>query len=472
MNLNLSLQFDEKKKALLCGELVKFHLKITSPDLSDDNVVTDFIKRIGATVEGIEIIKESGSLMSSSSSSASLIDSLKGKKMRSVESLSNLLKNSHIKDDHPSQSQSKESQTSQSSMSSVTAKRFNSLRRVQGPPIWVDDAILVPLEAFIDPESIGSDCHKVTAKIKVSLNELIPIEIDLFNCGSSSALPTSIQSSHKLSKIGTAETSMTVLRPLDVSLQTHNLTQSHSILQLIIDYRVYEMHLSDYSDLEVYNVEIFILNNPNNFFKVSPISNHQIPFKFEGSKIQEQSHSILFNLKSSQNSKEFQSLNQEFLNIRLELSGRLKEDYFSLSFESTNTLPSFAKQEDELQISKIKILGDAYKISLFEPFQIELILNNFTKELEHFVIKIEAGDAHHSNCKRKHSHPNPNSHADNSNHTHNTVMEWFKMENDKKTPNILLSSPIDSPLKLENFPSGGSKSVILSLVPVKLGYSI
>ena len=70
MNLNLSLQFDEKKKALLCGELVKFHLKITSPDLSDDNVVTDFIKRIGATVEGIEIIKESGSLMSSSSSSA------------------------------------------------------------------------------------------------------------------------------------------------------------------------------------------------------------------------------------------------------------------------------------------------------------------------------------------------------------------------------------------------------------------
>ena len=96
-------------------------------------------------------------------------------------------------------------------------------------------------------------------------------------------------------------------------------------------------------------------------------------------------------------------------------------------------------------------------------------MNNFTKELEHFVIKIEAGDAHHSNCKRKHSHPNPNSHADNSNHTHNTVMEWFKMENDKKTPNILLSSPIDSPLKLENFPSGGSKSVILSLVPVKIG---
>lgn len=468
-NLNLSLQFDQRKKFLLCGELVKFNLKITSPDFSDDNV-PEFMERIGATVEGIEIIQDYLLTTSTSSNSADQsqsLYSLKGKKMKSVESLSNLLKTCVTRDQN--QHNSKDSQTSQCSMSSVTARRFNSLRKTQAKSVWnlEEGAILVPLEAFIDSESLGST--KGVAKIKVSLNELVPIDSisDLLsnNNHHRHVEPTSpliqIQNTtQKLLKIGQAELSLPVLRPLEVSLRTHSLSPTHSILQLNMEYNNNNNNNDSNMKLEIENVEIFISNtwNSNNSaFKIVPISNNQVPFIFETCP---QQHSLLFN---------WTLLNEidedEDFRVRVEVSGQVEQvncSVFSLSFESSisifNLFPSY--EREDVQITLLKVLND--KICPLVPFQIELILHNYSKEMKSFNLNFICD----SNLKSTRQSKQLKS----SNENANAIQEWFRMEESKKSPNILLMNPLDLPLKLERFPSGGSKAVRLKFVAIKSGF--
>lgn len=460
-NLNLSLQFDERKRFLLCGELVKFHLKITSPEFesTDQIQINNFINRIGANVEGLEILEEpeeaavvigsstSGLLTSSTSSIGSC------KKMKSVESLSNLLKTTSR--DH--QNQSKDSQISQCSMSSVTAKRFSSLRR-EVKPFWSpgDEAIFIPLEVFIDPESF--DSSRAIAKIKISLYELIAIDSLTFNYGCEIAKQTCPQ---KLQNIGQAEISLNVLRPLEVSLRTHPLSSNQAILQFIIEYSYDKTDVDKFLDLEVENVEIYLTNsfNSNNFynsfFKIVPLSAKQVPFTFETCP---QQLSLLFNL-SLFDEIPFEASSGDF-RVRFELSGRLSEtdcNIFSLSFESSiaifNIFPLADNPAEDIKITSTRILTD--KIVQYEPFQVELVLHNHTEEIKSFTLNFREP------VTRQTLTP------DTSN---NPVLKWFKMEESKKTPAILLMSPLDLPLKIDKIPSCGSKAVRLKFVPVKSGF--
>lgn len=437
--MNLSLQFDENKKFLLCGELVKFHLKVSSPDFTDD-FVQEFIERIGATVEGLEITESSFVDRSVSSSSSSL--SIKGKKMKSAESLSNLLKCAH-------DNRSKDSHSSHSSMSSIAAKRFNSLRRNQEKAFWKDDFIYIPLDIFIDPECISSSCKKASVNIKVSLNELVPIDSVIQNLYKFD--DDSINYTHKLQKIGQTEVSFSILRPLEVSLMTQSLSSSQVIVQLIIEYDQEDFKGS----LEIETVDLFISDTfgKSNYFKIDPISNCQVPIKFETCP---QQNCLLFYLTL------IEEIPLEDFGLRVELCGRLEQincNVFLISFESSfpvsSLFPIFVPNNLKITSSKLVFNDSNNSIKLFEPFQVEIILQNYNEEIDSFTINIicELATGKHRNIS---SIINP-------------IEEWFIMQESKKTSNVLLLSPIDSCLHLK-LPFAGSKSLKLTFVPVKRGF--
>lgn len=502
MNLNLSLVFDSENKFLLCGELVKFNLKISSPDFSDSSEIKEFMKIIGATVESIELEpifpnvpseqneQNCTSLVSSNSSS---IDSLKRKPMKSVESLSTLLRTSsvnclNINSDHKYtsifQNMSKDSHGSQSSlcsMTSVTAKRFDSLRSSQAEAIWCSEGsegeshdgsdcgyILIPLEIFIDPEGLSSNCNKATAKIKVSLNELSPIDTigimmnDQFGLSPESNFKIQTpQNSHKLERIGLTEISLLVIRPLDVSLRTQNISSSHAILQINSDFNC--ENDSEIS-LEIENAQIILSDsfssrkNWNNF-KISPISEAQVPFTFETSP---QQISLLFNWIALDKI----DFSCEDIVVRVEFQGKLRKktliSQISLSFESSipifNLFPQYFSTG--IQITSVQLLSNLNNILiLFEPFQIELIVKNFDEHIGsiNFVVENKLGKPEKyfsvSNLDQKNS---------------GNLKEWFKLDESKKCPSLLLISPLKG-INIQNIPPNGSKSIRLKFVPVRSG---
>lgn len=470
-NLNLALCFDQSKKFLICGELVKFHLKVTSPEF--EGVPEEFIERIAASVESIEITEESSFSMSTTASSS--LESFRGsKKMKSVESLSNLLKvvDQRANGSTHQHNHSKDSQNSQHSMSSVTARRFNSLnlnRSGQNKPFWCteESAILIPLEAFIDPECLSSSAHKAAVKFKVSLNELVPLDpleslrigfndIKWTDCVSSAA-----QSSHKLEKIGQVESSLTVLRPLEVSLRTHSLSSTQAILQIIVEFN-HEDEAADLNgNLEIEVVDIvlsdsFASRSNSNLFKISSISERQVPFTFEKSP---QQYSLLFNwtlLKQERRS----AFEDENFQLRVEIGGNLKNQTnksseLSLSFESSvpifNLFP--LSPSSGLQITSTKLIGGSLKV--FEHFQLELILHNYDDEMKSIHLDV-VQNIRGSNVNNY------------SKTTRSPVEEWFHMERVKRSPGVVVMSPLTT-LKVENIPSGGSKAIRLKLLPMKCG---
>lgn len=477
-NLNLSLSFDKSKKFLICGELVKFHLKITSPEF--ETAPKEFLEKIGAAVESIEITEESSLLaISAAPSTASSLDSFKGTKMKSVESLSNLLR---LVDQRSSGSQHNHSKDSQHSMSSVTARRFNSLslnKSAQVRPFWNSEeaAIFIPLEAFIDPECLSSGCQKAMLKFKVSLNELVPIDaLEALRMGLnefkwSDSVSSAAQSSHKLEKIGSAEESLTVLRPLEVSLRTHNLSSNQVILQILVEFN-HENEAEDLNgNLEIESVEIilsdsFTSGRISKLFKITPITEKQVPFVFETSP---QEYSLLFNWQLLQQQEKDQFL--ENYHLRVELFGKLKlkskqladennkieaempsSSEFSLSFESSvpifNLFP--VSVSSSIKITSTKLIGS---LKLFEPFQIEFILHNFDNEIQSLQLSIQENRVE----EQERSNNNYKSPVD----------EWFQTRV-KKTAGVVILSPL-TPLKVENIPSGGSKAIRLKLLPMKRG---
>lgn len=463
-NLNLSLCFDEAKKFLICGELVKFYLKITSPDF-ETIPPESFLERIGASVESIEIVSEEpGSLLDSSilSTTSSSIDSIKGRrKMKSVESLSNLLRAA----DQPSPSRT-QSKDSQQSMSSVTARRFNSLSvRSKSKPFW-NEAIFIPLEVFIDPEGFPSSHHKATVKIKVVLNELVPIDaLEALRLGFSEfkwtdSVSSAAQSSHKLEKIGSTEISLTVLRPLEVSLRTHNFSPNRVILQIIIEFNHGNEAEELNGNLEIDSCEIvlsdsFTSRKNSNLFKITPLSDKQVPFVFETSP---QQYSLLFNWTLLEQSTTFDE-NLQNLHLRVELGGKLKSktvemtSELSLSFESSvpifNLFP--APSISGIKITSTKLITKN-PLKVFEPFQIEIILHNFDNELLSLQLNVKQLIKQET-CNKSHS---------------NEVEKWFCLEREKRSPGVLIMSPL-TPLNIENIPPNGSKAIRLKLLPMKRG---
>ena len=460
--------FDSENKFLLCGELVKFSLKISSPDFTKDSEINEFMGRIGANVEAVEIAASefSGvtgqlSLLSSTSS----IDSLKGKKMKSVESLSNLLRSVEKKVDSKSHSSSKDSHGSQGSgcsMTSVTAKRFNSLRTSQAEAIWSPEmeAILIPLEIFIDPEGLPSNCNKATANIKVSLNELRPIDFVL-DIGSQDSFEGLIVDSDKLERIGQTEISLIVLRPFEVSLRTHNVSPTHALLQINSEFNCAD---EPGVSLQIENVQIILSDSFTsranwNLFKISPISDSQVPFTFETSP---QHYSLLFDwIFSNDLGKDWADFSGEDFHVRVEFQGKLLKKSFlsdiALSFESS--LPIFTIFPPILtagiQITSARLLNP--KPSIFEPLQIELILHNFDDEIRSIDLIVEnliGSDVRMPN--------NPSSSS------LNPVQEWFRLEDEKRCPSLLLLSPLKG-INVENIPSNGSKAIRLKFVPIRPG---
>ena len=451
MNLNLNLVFDSENKFLLCGELVKFNLKITSPDFTVPSSfeINEFMKRIGANVEVVEIQVDSvgaASLLSSNSS----IDSIKGKKMKSAESLSNLLRANELKS-HSS------SNGSVCSMTSVTAKRFSSLRTSQAEAIWnsEDEAILIPLEIFIDPEGLPTNCNKATAKIKVSLNELVPIaHFDNTE---------DLLSSHKLERIGQTEISLLVLRPLEVSLRTHNISSTRALLQINSEFNCCcgEDESDGVVPLTIENVQIILSDSFTsranwNRFKITPIAATQVPFTFE---LSPQQHSLLFDWKSDHRTDFAADFSGEDFHVRVEFQGKLKKKSLmsevSLSFESS--IPMFTifppVQSKGIQITSVKVLHS--KLFVLEPFQIEMILHNFDEEMKSINLEVDASAGNQSDLDSKAPFKNP-------------VQEWYRLDEDKKCPSLLLLHPLKG-VRIENIPSNGSKAVRLKFVPMRRG---
>lgn len=493
-NLNLSLCFDKSKKFLICGELVKFNLKISSPEF--ETAPEEFLERIGASIESIEITEGSGLLEAErlAVSSSSSLESIKGKKMKSVESLSNLLR---TVDQRSSESQHDHSKDSQHSMSSVTARRFNSLsvnRSIQKKPFWDSEevAIFIPLEAFIDPECLSSSCQKAIVKFKVSLNELVAIdELEVLRLGFNEfkwtdSVSSAAQSSHKLERIGLVELCMTVLRPLEVSLRTHNLSSNQVILQILVEFN-HENEAEDLNgNLKIESVEIglsdsFTSRKSSNFFKITPISEKQVPFVFETSP---QQYSLLFNWTLLKQQEE-QFL--ENYHLRVELFGKLLDktreniardnaareisdnttdnttdrtgtatSELSLSFETSvsifNLFP--VSPSSGIKITSTKLIGT---LKVFEPFQIELILHNFDDETKSLLL----------NIIQEFNEKDKDKYKDNFIKSPSPVDEWFQSRV-SKTPGVVIMSPLTT-LKVENIPSGGSKAIRLKLLPMKRG---
>lgn len=472
MHLNLSLIFDSENKFLLCGELVKFNLKITSPDFTEPSEIAEFMKRIGANVEAVEIeTAELGGLSGQASllSSNSSIDSLKGKKMKSVESLSNLLRSTT--ENKLSFATYSDSQVSVCSMTSVTAKRFSSLRSSQAEATWnsEEEAIFIPLEIFIDSEGLPMNCKKATANIKISLNELVPTIFDShdnFNIDHYDDNYDFINSSHKLERIGQVEISLLVLRPFEVSLRTHTISSTRALLQINS-----EFNCQDDSEisLKIENVKIILSDSFSsranwNLFNISPISDSQVPFTFETSP---QQVSLLFNFLRvfANNSTDFSG---EDFHIRVEFQGKLMKKSFlseiSLSFESSipifNIFPPVITKG--IQITSVKLLTTNPVI--FEPFQIELILHNFDEETRSIDLRIE----------NKNIETEENGFVSTKNNSYksianNSVQEWFKLQEQKKCPSLLLLSPLGG-INIENIPPNGSKAIRLKFVPIRPGF--
>lgn len=459
-NLNLSLCFDDSKKFLICGELVKFNLKITSPEFESEP--REFLERIGASVDSIEI-SDIISDYSMSTTASSSIDSFKGKKMRSVESLSNLLSRAAKAD----QRVSNHSKDSQQSMSSVTAsRRFNSLsmnRASESKAFWnsEDEAIFIPLEAFIDPECLKTS-HKATVRIKVSLNELVPIDaLEALKLGFNEfkwtdSVSSAAQSSHRLEKIGQIETCFTVLRPLEVSLRTHNLSSNQVILQINVEFN-HEIGEELNGNLRIETVEINFSDSftSKKAFKITPISDKQVPFVFETSP---QQYSLLFNWTLL----EEQQIPQDDFHLRVELGGKLKSSELSLSFETfvpifnlfpVSVFPSGVK------ITSTKLIGHE-TLKVFEPFQLEIILHNFEKDTKSLQLDIQSAQVN----KNEHSNKSDDSRIS----VRSQVKEWFRLEQLKNSPGLVLMSPL-TPLNIENIPSGGSKAIRLKILPMKRG---
>jgi len=487
-NLSLSLQFDQQKKFLLCGELLNFQVKLTSPDFGVETCCTPeffhFLDQIGAAVESIDISTHSvASYSSSASLSASSLDSLRGKKMKSVESLSNLLKDTTLTS--PSSfSHSKDSQTSQSSMSSVTARRFNSLganRTKLSKPFWnaEEEAVYIPLEAFIDPEALGStSCHKAIAKFRISVNELVPVDLgfdflgfDLGETAPSSA--SDLINGHRLVKIGQIETSFTVLRPIEVSLRTHRLPSNQIILQLNVHFD--HRDPGEFDDLvgfiEIDSVDIVLSDSFTSKccdvstldFIITPLSSDQVPFVFDACP---QTFSLIYS---------WTILNEEVLRrddfrLTAELRGKLngpdqqEGTPLSLSFESSlpieTLFPKTLEQSIHPQITKIKLLDSDCRensLKVYEPFEIEVFLHNPTSDSMPISIEVIQRYAARSSSK-----VSPTSSI-------NPIEAWFQMENLRKTPGILLLNPLVFPLDLGLISPYGFKSVRLQLIPVRRG---
>lgn len=468
-NLNLSLCFDKSKKFLICGELVKFHLKITSPEF-ESCAPEEFLERIGASVESIEITEESSLLSTmSTASNTSSLESLKGRKMKSVESLSNLLR---TVDQRSSGSQHNHSKDSQHSMSSVTARRFNSLsinRSTHAKPFWNSEeaAIFIPLEAFIDPECLSSTCQKAVVKFKVSLNELVPIDaLEALRMGFNEfkwtdSVSSAAQSSHKLERIGLVEESLTVLRPLEVSLRTHNLssTSNQVILQILIDFN-HEQEAEDLNEnLEIETCEIvlsdsFTSRKTSNLFKITPISEKQVPFVFETCP---QQYSLLFHWTKTTN------IQDEFIenyHLRVELGGKLRSNSSEISLSFETAVPIFnlfpVSQFSGIKITSTKLIGT---LKVLEPFQVEMILHNFDDEIKSLQLSVEENRVEDEEQKQKQEKMTMTFKS--------PVDEWFKTRV-KKTPGLVIMSPL-TPLKVENIPSSGSKAIRLKLLPMKRG---
>lgn len=451
-NLNLSLHFDPFKKFLICGELVKFNLKITSPDFGDD--INEFVERIGAAVEAIEIVEESNMSLSNSSISESYS---KGRKMKSVESLSNLLRATTLT------SSGSSSSDSQRSMSSVTARRFNSLsqnRSSETKAFWdpSDRSIIVPLEAFIDSECLSVTCRKGTVKFKISLNELVPISDDIVAYSKRMDGAASVaQSSHRLQKIGQAEMSFPVLRPLEVSLRTHSLSPTQVLLQINLEYEAESLEgLLGIDKVDIVLSDSFTSRTQKSAqFRISPLSESQVPFVFETSP---QQRSLLYNWTLLTPCDLIEDLND--FHLRVELFGKLlttsvDPSEISLSFESSlpiyNLFPKIEHSGVEITSTKLK---NSEALRVFEPFQVELILHNY--EASSVSLTLNIVDPQKSETQKT---PRTES---------NPIQEWFQMERRRKTPGLLLMSPL-TPLKVENLPPGGSKSIRLQFVPAKQG---
>lgn len=512
-NLTLSIQFDQEKKFLLCGELINFHLKLTSPDFNSDTIVTkefvDFIERIGAAVESIEITEEftDKSRSNSNSFSASSLDSLKGRRMKSVESLSNLLRDSarELEPTHPL-THSKDSQNSQQSMSSVRARRFNSLspnRSSDVKPFWSEEegAVLVHLEAFIDSEIIGSNCNKATAKFKVGLNELIPLDaleslgFDDYNANTLIDHFPGAKSSHKLQKIGHAETSLIVLRPLEVSLRTHKLTTNQVIIQLNVEFSHEDNTLN--GNIEIQSVDIILSDSftsrnqssllaieskeslaSNLNFKITPLTSSQVPFVFEMSP---QEYSLLFNWTSLLNNSIISILQEDDFRLRVELKGKLSStdckshSEISMSFESSvpisnlfpTSLTTISENSIYPQISSIKLIGNN-QFKLFKPIQIEIYILNPDKEIKSFTIDILPSFKFKKTIESQTSQLKSPLDLNSEEFKKWAVSNWFKIEKSNQCPAVLILNPL-KPLKLENIPSGGCKPIRLQLVPVRRG---
>lgn len=477
-NLSLALHFDPQKKFLLCGELLNFQLKVSSPDFSESPDFDCFLNRIGAAVEEIDISFQDDANFFHSSSSFSVNSpiSSNGRRMKSVESLSNLLKDTHFSNHstHSSSSSSnfshsKDSQNSHSSMASVTARRrFDSLGINKAKATWdpTEEAVIIPLEAFIDPEVLLSS-HKATAKFKISLNELVPIDMELLALGTGNEKSESLVNGNRLVKIGQTEKSFTVLRPIEVSLRTHRLSTNQILLQLNIefDHREFEKLLNC---IEIESVDIILSDSftsrcSDNVldFTITPLSNDQIPFRFDTSP---QTYSLIYRWTVMNDLNESLQLQDDF-RLRAELQGKLINEAshscssLSLSFESAlpiaNLFPQSLPGPSEPYIAQIKLIDSLHQccLKVYEPFEVEVFICNPNSEPSSVSFEL---------CPK-----GPKTINDKS--SSNPIEAWFHLEKSRKTPRFLLMKPLETPLYLGSIKANSFKSVRLQFIAMQRG---
>lgn len=407
--------------------------------------------------------------------------------MKSVESVSNLLRSPINASRNLYSHNSNSSERSLKSISSVTARRFAALNKNRGNTCraqWIDEEsiISVPLETFIDADMLSATCQRAAIKIKVCLSELIPLDgsslgainYDIENYKNTSS--NNIKSlGQRLERIGETEIIASLLRPLEVSLRTHNLSPRQSLLQINLHHNnnttSFHKH-GDQMDTSCFENQIMIekvdliVQSEEILTSTDPAVPNQLPFTFESMEGHPQvTRSILYywNLLSGREGKWVTSETDnevDFLTLRVELTGKLatSQSQVFLSFESTLSQRIVFPEQAQLsgiQISESRIINNSAvgTIKVLEAFQIELILKNYHSEVQSACLTVIQPQSH-SKSKSQ------------SKFTGSEIKDWLKMERAKKCPSLLLTAPLQ-PVRIENLPPGGSKALRIQFVPAR-----
>jgi hypothetical protein len=255
---------------LLCGELVRFFLKVSisaqPPDIGWDALLPN----ISAAVETFLVSEQhraSGSGSHSSSASGSLGTPSRSKMMKSVESLP-LLMSPSLPVANANANAPVSSPNSPYALSNAYPNYQEGM--LNGPKaVLADDrTLLLPLELFIEGDSLASWADRGVARIRVALNELVSVGLGngSLQDGLAEALASlaigqdataitphrALAPFQRLQRITVAEAEIPLIRPLEASVRA----------ALVGNAYLFQLLLSATEDLsELINDETISLEN-------------------------------------------------------------------------------------------------------------------------------------------------------------------------------------------------------------------